>query len=207
MNNETEILDRLRNELADFSRRAFHRGLVGGTGGNMSVRIPGTDRLLITPTGVSLGDVEPEINLLVKLDGTILENPPGQNPSKETSFHLAVYRLRPDAGAIAHFHPPYATAYSNKGGSLPLVTVSSRGVLKDVPCIGCAAPGSVELCDFVEIGIRRHPDVKAMLMQEHGILTLGPDLKAAHYLADLVEDTARIAFITANIPTNDGGRP
>jgi L-ribulose-5-phosphate 4-epimerase len=206
MSNETEIVNRLRNELADFSKRAFHRGLVGGTGGNVSVRIPGTDQVLITPTGVSLGDVEPEINLLVKLDGTIVENPPGQRPSKETSFHLAVYLLRADAGAIAHVHPPYATAYSNKGRSLPLVTVSSRAVLKDVPCVDCAAPGSKELCDFVGGGIRMHPNVRAMLMKEHGILTLGPDLKTAYYLADLVEDTAKIAFIAANIPTDDGGR-
>jgi L-ribulose-5-phosphate 4-epimerase len=206
MSNETEIVNRLREELSDFSKRAFYRGLVGGTGGNMSVRIPGTDHVLITPTGVSLGDVEPDINLLVKLDGTILENPPGQRPSKETSFHLAVYQLRPDAGAIAHVHPPYATAYSNKARPLPLVTVSSRAVLKDVPCIECATPGSKELCDFVQGGIIKHPDIRAMLMKEHGILTLGPDLKTAYYLADLVEDTAKIAFITGNIRTDDGGR-
>ncbi len=64
MSNELEII-RLRKELSEYSRRAFYRGLVSGTGGNMSVRIPGTDTALITPTGISLGDIEPEINLLM----------------------------------------------------------------------------------------------------------------------------------------------
>ncbi len=200
MRSDQEIVKRLREELADISRRAFHRGLVAGTGGNMSVRIPGTDRVLITPTGVSLGDVEPEINLLVRLDGTIIENPPGQRPSKETSFHLAVYQFRPDAGAVAHVHPPYATAYANKSRPLPLATISARIGLGAVSVIACATPGSDELCDLVKCGIGENPGIKALLMKEHGILTLGPDLKTAYYLADLVEDTAKIAFIESLIP-------
>jgi L-ribulose-5-phosphate 4-epimerase len=180
MKQKKEIVARLREELADFSKRSFHRGLVGGTGGNMSVRIPGTDQVLITPTGVSLGDVEADINLLVSLDGTIIENPPGQRPSKETAFHLLAYRLRPDAGAVVHVHPPYATAYSNREKPLPLVTVSSRVVLREVPCIECAIPGTIELCDFVKNGLEKNPAVKAMLMKEHGILTVGADLKTAY---------------------------
>jgi len=198
MNRESEMI-RLRKELADFSRRSFHRGLVSGTGGNISVRVPNTDQVLITPSGVSLGDVEPEANLLLNLEGAVLDKPCGLVPSKESSFHLAVYQLRSDAGAIAHLHPPYATAYSNKGRSLPLVTVSSRVILKEVPWVDCALPGSKELCDFVQGGIKKHPHVRAMLMKEHGILTVGADLKMAFYLADLVEDTAKVAFIADNI--------
>ena len=191
----------LRKELAEFSRRAFNRGLVSGTGGNMSVRIPGTDSVLITPTGISLGDINPEVNLLMNIDGTILENPCDLRPSKETGFHLSVYRLRPDAGAVAHVHPPYATAYSNKMQPLPMATVSAIGVLKEVPCIESAIAGSTELCGYVQEGLRKCPTVKVMLMKEHGILALGPDLKTVYYLSDLTEDTAKIAFITANIRT------
>jgi L-ribulose-5-phosphate 4-epimerase len=199
MSRAKDIVMRLRDELADFSKRAFQRGLVGGTGGNMSVRIPGTDRVLITPTGISLGDVEADINLLVDLDGVIIENPPGQRPSKETAFHLLTYRLRPDAGAVAHVHPPYATAYSTREKPLPLITVSSRAVLGEVPCIECAVPGTPELCGYVRKGLEQNPTVKAILMKEHGILTIGPDLMTAYYLADLVEDTAKVAFIASQI--------
>ena len=193
-------LDFFRQQLSEFSRRAYQRRLVGGTGGNLSVRIPDTDTVLITPTGISLGDVEPEENILTRLDGEILDSPRGLKGSKEAGFHLAAYRLRPDVGAIAHVHPPYATAYSNKGSVLPLVTVSSRLNLKHVPCIACFLPGSVELRDCVIEGIENNPEVNSLLMKEHGILTLGRDLKHAFYLADLVEDTAKIAYIAATIP-------
>lgn len=206
MSKALEII-RLRKELSDFSKRAFNRGLVSGTGGNMSVRIPGTDEVLITPTGISLADIEPEINLLMKLDGTILENPCDLKSSKETDFHLAAYRLRPDTGAVAHLHPPYATAYSNKRMPLPMATVSARGVLIDVPCIECAKAGSKELSGYVQQGLKQYPTVKVMLMREHGTLALGIDLSNAYYLTDVAEDTAKIAFIEGNIKPTDGGQP
>ncbi|MCE5265305.1 MAG: class II aldolase/adducin family protein [Deltaproteobacteria bacterium] len=193
---------RLRKELSDFSIRSFNRGLVSGTGGNMSVRIPGTDEVLITPTGISLGDITPEMNLLMRLDGTVLESPWGLKSSKETGFHLAAYQLRPETGAVAHLHPPYATAYSNKMKPLPLVTVSARGVLKEVPWIESAPAGSAELSKYVQDGLRTFPaQVRLILMREHGTLALGSDLSNAYYLTDLAEDTAKIAFVEGNIQT------
>ena len=198
---EVRGMGALRRELSEVSRRAFLRGLVTATGGNMSVRVPGSEKILVTPSGISLEEVDPKTNILVDFKGKILSSSRELKPSKETSFHLSVYRLRPDVGAIAHFHPPYATAYSNKGKPLPLATISSRVILKEVPWVECAMPGSKELCDFVSDGIARYPGVKVLLMKEHGVLALGPDLKAAYYLADLVEATAKIAFIEENIKT------
>ena len=193
---------RLRKELSDFSVRSFNRGLVSGTGGNMSVRVQGTDEVLITPTGICLGDITPEMNLLIRLDGTILESAWGLKSSKETGFHLAAYQLRPETGAVAHLHPPYATAYSNKMKPLPLVTVSARGVLKEVPWIESAPAGSAELAKYVQEGLRSFPtQVRVILMREHGTLALGSDLSNAYYLTDLAEDTAKIAFIEGNIRT------
>jgi L-fuculose-phosphate aldolase len=192
---------RLRKELAEYSRRSFYRRLVSGTGGNLSVRIPGTDTVLITPTGISLGDIDPEINLLMKTDGTIIENPCSLKPSKETAFHLAVYQLRPEAGAVSHVHPPYATAYSNLVEKLPMVTVSAQGVLKEVPRIESAMSGSTELYEFVKAGLLKNPAARVLLMKEHGILAIGADLKTSYYLSDLTEDTAKIAFIADNIKT------
>lgn len=198
MSHEMEII-RLRKELAEYSRRCFDRGLVSGTGGNLSVRVPGTDTALITPTGISLGDIDPEINLLMKIDGTLIENPCDLKPSKETAFHLAVYQIRPEAGAVAHVHPPYATAYSNVMERLPMVTVSAQGVLKEVPRIESAMAGSKELYEFVKAGLLKHPAAKVLLMKEHGTLAIGTDLKQSYYLTDLTEDTAKIAFIASQI--------
>lgn len=188
-----------RQELSEYSKRSFARGLICGTGGNLSIRIPGSDTVLITPTGASLEQMTPGDGILVNLAGEIIDSPKGLKPSKEASFHLKAYQIRPDVQALAHLHPPYATAYSNKETSLPLVTVSARANLTYVPVVETALPGSIELCDFVCASLEQFPDVRAILMKEHGILTLGRDLKTAYYLADLVEDTAKIAFIEGNI--------
>ena len=192
-------LNYYRQALAKFSRRSYNRHLVAGTGGNLSVTIPKSDMVLITPTGISLGDVKPEENILVTLNGEVIDSPMGLKGSKETSFHLAIFCRRPDVGAIAHVHPPYATAFSNKCKSLPLATVQGRLTFKSVPCVECFPPGSKELCDCVSDGIERNPNIKALLMKEHGILTLGTDLMNAYYLADLLEDTAKIAYLASNI--------
>ena len=93
MKRET-ILAYYREELSRYSRIAFERGLVGGTGGNLSLRIPDTDTVLITPTGISLGVIEPAMNVLVDLEGNIVESPLGYKGSKETGFHLSAYKLR-----------------------------------------------------------------------------------------------------------------
>ncbi len=198
MKRET-ILSYYREELSRYSRIAFERGLVGGTGGNLSLRIPDTDTVLITPTGISLGEIEPAMNVLVDLEGNIVESPLGYKGSKETTFHLSAYRLRQDVLAIAHLHPPYATAYSCTGNPLPLATVSARVILKSVPCIPCFNPGSKELADSVATALKAEPGVKALLMQDHGILALGADMNGAFHTADLVEHTAQVAYILKGI--------
>ena len=193
-------IDYYRQQLSEYSHRAFRRHLVGGTGGNLSIRIPGTDTVLVTPTGISLQEVEPDQNILVNLEGEIIESPQNLKGSKETGFHLAAYKLKPDIGGIAHVHPPHATAYSNKVRPLPLATISARVVLKHVPCIECFAPGSAELRDAVTRGIQNNPEANCILMKEHGILAMGRDLRHAYYIADLTEDTAKIAYVAATIP-------
>jgi L-fuculose-phosphate aldolase len=194
-----EMIRYYRDVLSEYSRRSFARGLVGGTGGNLSLRIPDTDAVLITPTGVSLEEITPDVGVLVDLEGNIIESPLGYKGSKETTFHLSAYKIRPDVLAVAHLHPPYSTAYACRGEPLPLTTVSSRLILKDVPCIPCYNPGSRELADCVTDALKEKSGIKALLMQDHGILALGPDMKAAYYTADLVEHTAQVAFFYKQI--------
>lgn len=197
MNNK-EMIRYYRTVLSDYSRRAFQRGLVGGAGGNLSVRIPGTDTVLITPTGVSLEEIYPEVSVLVDLEGNILESL-GHKGSKETGFHLSAYKLRPDVQAVVHIHPYYSTAFSCTGEGLPLVTVPARLNLKEVSCIPCFDPGSKELAEHVVQALKKHTTMKALLMQDHGILALGPDMTTVYYNADLVEHTAMVAYLYQQI--------
>lgn len=120
------VVAQLTEELAATCRKAFQRGLVGGAGGNISVRIPHRDEALISATGVSLGDITPATVVRVDLKGQVVEAHDGHRPSKETGFHVIAYRLRPHVGAVVHLHPPFATAFAVRGKELPLVTDGAR---------------------------------------------------------------------------------
>ncbi len=194
------VVRQLTDELVATCRKAFARGLVGGAGGNISVRVTGREEALISATGVSLGDIAPESVVRVDLKGQVVEAHGGHRPSKETGFHVIAYRLRPQVGAVVHLHPPYATAYAVRGMELPLVTDGARANLKRVPVVGHAPSGSAELHRLVEEGLVRNPEAKAILMREHGMFSMGPNLTVAYNLADLVEDTAKIALLSRLIP-------
>jgi len=191
----SEIEQSLRKELIRISRLAYNRGLVGGTGGNVSVRIPNTDEVLVTATGISLGDTTFQNIVKVNLDGDMCDQAFYYKPSKETGFHCSVFRMRDDVGGIVHVHPPYATALSCLNESLPLVTVSARANLREVPCVEVAPAGSMELRNYIGEAIKAYPGVRSILMRDHGILALGKDLLQAYYFADLTEDTAKIAYV------------
>ncbi|MFQ5846704.1 MAG: class II aldolase/adducin family protein [Candidatus Methylomirabilales bacterium] len=185
---------RLKEELSEIAVLAWQRRLVAGAGGNVSLRIPASDLCLVTATGVALCDVSPAAILTMHLQGEIVDAPAGCRPSKETGFHLAAYRLRPEVGAIVHVHPPHATAFAAKNHPLPLVTDGAAARLKTVPCLGYAPSGSPALHRLVEDGLKKYPEATAFLLKNHGLIALGPHPKGAFYIADLVEDTAKIAL-------------
>lgn len=189
----------LREKLAETAIRAYRRGLVSGPGGNVSARLPGRNQVLITPTGVSLELTTVENIVKTDLYATPADPDSPHKPSKETGFHCAVYRARPEVNAIVHVHPPYATAFSLKNRELPLVTVSASVGLKTVPCIEVALSGSAELCNYVEEAFSVHRSAKAILMRAHGIVATGADLVAAYDVADLVEATAKVAHLSASL--------
>jgi L-fuculose-phosphate aldolase len=186
-----------RKELAQFSRLSYDRGLVAARGGNLSIRIPGTQRVLITPSGISLRDITPDIIIEVDVHGNLSKGKKNLKPSKETPFHTSIYRLRDDVMAIAHVHPPFATALSLKGKPLPILTAPGMVNLVKVPLVEFAFMGTKELCDFVSEAVKRNMDVKALLLKGHGIIAMGPDLASAYYIADLVEDCAKVALFSS----------
>jgi L-ribulose-5-phosphate 4-epimerase len=186
-----------RKELAQFSRLSYDRGLVAARGGNLSIRIPGTERVFITPSGISLRDITPDIIIEVDVHGNLSKGKKNLKPSKETPFHTSIYRLRDDVMAIVHVHPPIATALSLKGKPLPILTAPGMVNLVKVPLVEFAFMGTKELCDFVSEAVKQNMDVKALLLKGHGIIAMGPDLASAYYIADLVEDCAKVALFSS----------
>ncbi|WP_258358725.1 class II aldolase/adducin family protein [Moorella sulfitireducens] len=194
---DLDAVTRLRHEMVDVSRQIFARGLTSATSGNTSARVPGhPEQVLIKASGKSFGDVGPEDFLLVDLEGNILAGE--GKPSKEIRFHLGILKARPEVQAVVHGHSAYATAYVSAKGELPVVTAAAEAGLNKVGVVEYATPGSVELAEMI-IKAFEDPTLKAVVLKRHGFVTVGNDIRHAFYLADVLEDNAKVAFLLSQL--------
>jgi ribulose-5-phosphate 4-epimerase/fuculose-1-phosphate aldolase len=192
-------VDRLKEQIARYSIKAYERGLVGGAGGNVSARLPGREEIFITRTGVILGEVTPDDVVRIDPQGRPLDSE-APKPSKEVPFHTVVYRLRPDVNAIIHLHPCYTVVQSLRLADLPLLTVSARLSLGPrVPCVPVAYAGTRLLAQYVGAALKEAPGAKVLLLAAHGLNALAADLATAYALADLTEFTAKQACIADSL--------
>ena len=175
--------------MCGLGRRMWQRGWVAANDGNLSLRLPG-DCLLITPTGVSKGFMEPEQMLVMDLEGRVLEQAEGCLPTTETAMHLACYRARGDIGGVCHAHPPAATAFACARKALEQPILSEIAMtLGRVPVAPYGQSGTEELPRAIVPLLERYD---AVLLANHGALTVGADLEQAYYRMETVEHTAAI---------------
>ena len=186
-------IDELKKELVKVSRRCYDRYLISATGGNVSCRVPGKNAMLIKSSGCAFSDMTELDVVMVDFDGNLLEG--NKQLSKEWRFHAGILKARPDVNVVIHVHPPYATAIAANHDELPLVTNHAKGYLKYVPTIGIASSGSELLAEYV-MEQYKDPERVAILMKEHGIITVGNSFNKAFYLAEMLEDTAKIALFS-----------
>jgi L-fuculose-phosphate aldolase len=176
-------------DLAECCRVVYTQRLVGGTGGNMSIRVG--DDVYITATGSRLGDIYPETLVKVSIDGNRVEN---GKPSKELSLHLGIYRRRSDVTAIAHLHPVSSIAVSiianpKDDPIMPVYTPGYATKITPLALVPLLPPGSEELaCAVVEAAISSN----VILMKNHGIIAVGKDIKTALSLIEEAEQNAAL---------------
>jgi len=167
----------------------FNQGLVRGTWGNVSARLPDKPGLLITPSGMDYLTMTPEDIVLVEGDAVI-----GRwKPSTELPLHQAIYEKRPDVGAVVHTHSLYATAFAVAGRPIPVITEEMAQVVGGAVDTAPYAPcGSSALA---EVAVRYLNRKQAVLLARHGLVGVGRDLKEAMLSCIIAEKTAQIAAI------------
>lgn len=177
---------RERRHLVDVCRQAALTGFMTASDGNASLRLDG-DRFLITPSGPLKASLKPEDLLEVDGQGRTLA---GQGrPSSELGMHLAAYALRSEVGAVFHAHPPAVTAFAVAGHPLPLEALpEALFSLGRVPSLPYHTPGSDQLVEEVRAHLDGHD---ALVLTQHGLLTLGPDIDTAWARAQKLEHAAR----------------
>jgi 3-dehydro-4-phosphotetronate decarboxylase len=170
----------------------FARGYSFGTAGNMSARVG--DRVYITPTNSSFETLTADAIAVVGANGVVT----GANkPSKEAHFHLAAYRARPDAKAVVHLHSTYATAVSclsdlDVEDAMPIFTPYYAMRLPKLPVVEYYPPGDPQLGPDVE---RRAAESPAILLRNHGSITIGATVREAAALAEEIEEQAKLWFL------------
>lgn len=191
---EASKQNKLKRELVNISQRCGAQGWCPGVHGNTSVIDSNLKQVYIKKTGADLNRLKLKDILTVDLNGNILKG--DGKPSMEMTFHLGIYKVRKDAGAVIHVHSPFATAYAVAGIKIPMVTEAAKLILIDVPLLPNAAPGSTELAAMVVDGFK-DLQVKAVVLGEHGIVAIGGTLENAYHTASLVEDTAKVALLSS----------
>ncbi len=183
----------VREQLCMWGKSLFERGLTSGSSGNISARVEaGT---LMTPTNSCLGFLDPARLSLLDPDGNLIS---GDKPSKEVPLHLAFYEARPQARAVVHLHSSFATAWScradvDPADALPTLTPYVLMRVGRVPVLPYFEPGSAAIRAPLLEAARDHA---AVLLANHGPVVSGPDLAAAVYAAEEVEEAAKIAILS-----------
>lgn len=179
----------LREAIVSCGLTAYERRLVNSNDGNISARA-GEDLFLITPAGMCKGRMQIEDLLLLDMDGKVLSSKGGYKPSSETPMHLEVYRQRPDVRAVVHAHPVFATTLTVAGFPFPNnVLPEVLLTLEKVPTTRYAMPSSHDDADAIRDLIREHD---ALLLRQHGTLTVGVDLEAALIALERIEHVAEV---------------
>ena len=181
---------RTRKEIVEVCRHIYEKGFVAANDGNVSVLLE-DGRVLITPTGVSKGFINPEDLAVVNLEGEVLSEE--HRPSSELPMHLYIYKNRPDVRAVVHAHPLYSTGFAVAG--IPLdknVLAEVVLTLGAVPLVEYGTPSTDELPTAMGEYIRR---ADAFLLANHGVVTIGRNLLETFWKLERVEHFAQISFI------------
>jgi L-ribulose-5-phosphate 4-epimerase len=196
MNNLEDIFAQLETA----AQRAYTRGIQTGSGGNLSARVPGADRMIVKSSGGSFADCDRQGNgfILTDFQGEKVADVPGK-PTREAYLHGLIYQLSPQTGGVMHCHSPWAITWAFSHKPLPMITQHLKLKFKcELPVIDVPSPMvRPEDRPLIEKELISNPDLPAFILVGHGIVALGKDILTAEHNAELVEETAQIAVLSA----------
>ena len=182
--------EQLRRDICEVGRRMYARHLISGGDGNISALLD-DGRIMATPTGMSKGFLEPDDIVITDRKGKKVKGK--KEPSTELMIHLVSYKNRPDVRAVVHAHPQICTGFAVAG--LPLDKALLAEVIVTFGCIPVApygTPSTEELANSIDEYIKKHD---ALLLANHGALTVGHELFSTYFKMETLEHFANINLI------------
>lgn len=203
-----------RDELARLGHAAVAAGLVVGSGGNLSARVPGTDECWVTASGTWLDQLDRASFTRVLLDGAPLvdqrsgvgaaeyssaaptptntASAPAPVPTSELALHLAVYRARADVNVVVHLHPQTVLLLDALGETVRLATTDHVYYLRRVDTVPFHPPGSQTLADAV--AATAATGVNCLVLARHGCAVLADTVELAHKRVRYLEEAAQLTY-------------
>lgn len=184
----------LREAVVEAGRIGYAKGFLSANNGNISVRLD-NGRVLITPSGLCKGRMAPDDLFVIDADGTVAA--PAADPalgiSSETPMHLEALKMRSDRQAVYHAHPPFSIALSVADKPLlPLMVPEVAVALGDVPTSDFGLPSSDDDARIIRDLIQDHD---ALILRNHGSLTLGRHLDEALINLERMEHAAEVQVL------------
>jgi L-ribulose-5-phosphate 4-epimerase len=190
------MLETLRQKVCELNMTLPKHGLCVWTAGNVSGRDLESEHIVIKPSGIDFDDLTPANMVVVDRDAQLIEG--DYAASSDTATHCYIYREMPEVGGIVHTHSPYATAWAALGRDIPCVLTAMADEFGGViPCGGFALIGGEQIGREVVRILREGPNrhSPAVIMQNHGVFTIGSSPRAAVKAAVMCEDVARTVFL------------
>lgn len=192
MNSESES----KQLILDIGKKLWTRGFVAANDGNISVKI-NENEFLTTPTGVSKGDMTQDMIIRMNMDGEVISDNEKYQPSSEVKMHIQVYNHREDINSVVHAHPPYCTSFAVAGIPLDKFVLPEAIItLGAVPIAPYGAPSTPEIPESITPLIQNSD---AVLLANHGALTLGADLTTAYFRMETLEHSAHIVHLAIQL--------
>lgn len=187
---------RIREDIVNVMRNLYRRGLVSALSGNASIRVPGTNCIWITPSGIFKGGLTVDDLVKIDLEGNVVEG--FRKPSSEWRFHVAIYKSRPDINAVIHAHNPVTVAFSLSGLRLDESLLSEvMYFIKRIEYIPLVEPGTETLAKLVADRVSRGSN--AIILERHGVIGVGKDIYEAEMIVESLEDLANVQLLSGLI--------
>lgn len=204
------MLEELKKEVLKANLDLVKNGLVLFTWGNASAIDRKSGYVVIKPSGVDYGEMKAEDMVVVDLNGNVVEG--NLRPSSDTPTHLELYKAHPEIGGVVHTHSTYATAFAQAGRAIPAYgTTHADYFYGQVPCTRVLKisemseyeknTGAVINETFMDKDVAAVP---ACLVAHHGVFAWGKGAAQAVYHATVVEEVAKIAYLTESL--NSGAK-
>jgi L-fuculose-phosphate aldolase len=189
------LLKELREEVLEKSLQMIRDGLAFGSGGNISALDRESELIAITPSAIEYTKMKPEDVVVIDKQGKLIEGK--WKPTSETPMHTIFYREREEVGAVVHTHAPHASVFAITNQSIPMVVTESALCLgSPVRVDPYVRPGTEDLAQSV---LEAMGSDVAVLLGQHGMITVGHNLGEAYASTIAAEVSARFTIMARSM--------